>query len=296
MFYYYIGLLKYFRKLFIDKDNMAYTTIDDLFKLIRGSNRYQITIVVIMFVIGYTTDFVFNEMPLLETLPIVDYNDTNTNSYINAITNTYNNNYTNTSNSTTEIKQITKQLNYHLCKTHNFTINKHLTKTYSWVYENNIYCDKNKVSFLSWCMVGGSFIGTLLSQLSNFYGTRKTIISGATLFIIGSATLLFETLDSLFLGNFILGLSNGLIFMTKNIIMTEIADEHSRVYFLGASLGGASFVTIIAYAFVDYNVNWRYYYYGHAGLCFTMLIVYVVFSVENPRFYLLCNDFFHYKK
>lgn len=248
-----------------------YSTIEDLIKLIKGNNSYQICIIIVMFTLGFVSDFSFNEMPLLETLPIIYYKENN--------------------------RTIQTQLNYTICTEQpEFKINITETKTHSWVYEYEFYCNKVLVSMLGWTMVGGSFIGTLFSQSSNFYGTRKIMIVGGLLFSLGTLILVFDSRSSLFIGNTILGISNGLIFMTKNIILTEISDHKTRSYLLGISLGGSSLVTIIAYAFVDNNINWRYYYYFNGCICFIMTLFYYWFSVENPCFYAIYRDFQMFKK
>jgi len=42
---------------------------------------------------------------------------------------------------------------------------------------------------------------------------------------------------------------------------------------------------------VDNNINWRIYYYTLAAICLAVTICYLLFSVENPRFYGVCKDY-----
>ena len=54
-------------------------------------------------------------------------------------------------------------------------------------------------------------------------------------------------------------------------------------------------MTIVAYFLVDNNVNWRIYYYSLGGICFLLNILYIFFSVENPRYFALKQNFDEFK-
>jgi len=46
---------------------------------------------------------------------------------------------------------------------------------------------------------------------------------------------------------------------------------------------------------VDNNINWRIYYYIQGVLCLIITAIYLIFSVENPRFYGVYRDFANFR-
>ena len=166
-------------------------TVYDLLLKIRGNRSYQYNIILVTLTIDFITGTLFNIFPLLETLPYVEYTDS-------------------------EGIQQNAQLDYNICN-ENFIVDVEKTKKYSWVNEYKVYCNKEIISLLGWTMVGGSLIGVIFAQSSHAYGTRIIFIIGGFIFSIGIIIMALDNIKGILIGNFLLGIANGFIFITKNL-------------------------------------------------------------------------------
>lgn len=250
--------------------NKSCDNVESIMKKYKGNFYYQYMIVFSTFIIGFMSDFTYIILSFMQTTPIVYYNK-------NGV-------------------QIEEQLNYDTCTNYpKFEINYNKSFTNSFAFQYNIYCDKNKIALLMLTMVGGSFVGTILSQYSNIIGKKIIFSTGGFLYTLGTFVILMDSLSFLYIGNFTLGVANGLIYMNRNMIITETLDNESRPFFIGISIGGFSAALIIIYTLVSYDVNWRIYY---SFLCiFSILITsnFIFLSAENPIFFANKRNYDSYK-
>ena len=187
----------------MSKVNIVHST-DKLLELIGNNNKYQYTVVILLFLISLSLELGYMGVPVMETAPIIQYTDYNGTTH----------------------KSL---MNYNLCK-YNHTLVLNESKS-TWVLDYDIYCDKFKVSMLGSLMCLGGLIGSLIVQYIRRFGARFSLLISCYLNIFSLMLLLIPDLTFLYIADFLLGLSNIMSFMLRLNIMSEITGNKSRSYF-----------------------------------------------------------------
>ena len=246
-----------------DEDISSYST-DKILELVGNSNKYQYTVVIILFMIALSCEVGFYGVPMMLTTPVINYIDKQGDNH-------------------------TTLMNYSMCK-FNHTLVLSESKS-TWVIDFEIYCDKFKVSMLGTLMCLGGLTGTVLVQYIKTYGSRYALLVSCIINITSTFLLLFPNLLFLYLADFFLGMSNIMSFMLRINIMSEITGKHNRAHFNNFILSGGGTSLIIVYLIFENNYNWRFIYFGSAALLVISTSLFYFLTVENFRYFFIKGDY-----
>lgn len=184
--------------------------------------------------------------------------------------------------------KITTVLEYKMCS-FPFNINEDLSMQ-TWLIENDIYCDKLKTSILGASYGLGLMLGNTAINLFKKIGARKGITIVNCIIAISALFLFIENYYCILVFNVLM--SSGMTGekLLKASILTEFSDKKYRSYFLTTTVFCSAITAIISFALFVTSVPWRIVYGGCSFLLLISTLIFFIYSVENPRFYLLTND------
>jgi len=237
---------------------------DKILEMIGNNNKYQYTVVILLFIISLSLEIGYIGVPVMETAPIIQYTDDNNITY-------------------------KKLMNYSLCK-YNHTLVLNESKS-TWVIDYNIYCDKFKVSMLGTLMCLGGLTGTIFVQYLKKFGARFALIIACLINMFSTLLLLFPNVVILYIADFFFGMSNIMSFILRLNIMSEITGKQNRSYFNNLIISGGGTTIIIIYLLFDNNFNWRFIYFGSFILLIISTTLFYFLTVENFRYYYVKGDY-----
>jgi MFS family permease len=236
---------------------------------IGDDGKYQKSIVLLIFLLWCTCDFLSISIPYLEVnrkISILEPKDNTT---------------------------IIKTLDYSICKNvQNFKEKTTEISGHSWTIEFDIECSEKYVGMIGSFIFIGVFIGSFLFQiLPDYIGRKRTI--QISCFFYAFSLFSFTYFKSFFLifSNLIFNqIFASLAGMTGFMYVLEICSKEKRSSY-GAFINSGFSVSGMFYIFIYKQLNnWRYSFYIATAInLFTWYLLYV-FLVESPRFYLVQNN------
>lgn len=242
--------------------------LEVLFKLAGNSNRYQVIISVITFVIWINVNFLSVSVGLLEKNPHISYYDSGLNKTVNGT------------------------MNATICQWEgNYTITRNYSHSLTSTFE--VYCSPIKTGVIGSSTFAGNLIGCFLFQyMVEKFGRRKTIfyLLFPALFSIFALAISFDfwmmALFLFFVEGFCVALAN-----TSFLLSSENTDSKTRSV-LGAFINSAFGVCGVLYTLLyKYVGSWRIVFMLSMFFQLGVLTVFLKFTYESPRFFLTKNDF-----
>ena len=204
--------------------------IEKLINKAGGTGRYQIIILIIGFWIWNSISLIQTSIPILERMPLVEYQN--------------------------EITDLT----YEICEKDYKLIKKY---NYSWISDMNIECDQEKVGYIGTFSYSGLTLGNFLFSIISKYLMHKQII---IIFTLSYVAILFLTT---FIQNFylrliiifIIGICQGISLPSTLAIISESVSSKKRSLFASiVNVGYSTCPILYTYIYV-YFPNWKYVFW-----------------------------------
>lgn len=239
---------------------MVSVTVEDGLEIVGDNHKYQITLTILLFLIGTISDIPFHAVPVMETNPIVSFQSNNQ---------THND-----------------IINYTICQNFNYTVNTSASKS-TWVLDYNIYCDKLYVSFIGFFVLLGGLLGTILIHFLKEQSRKWPFIIVSLVMSFSSILLLHKNYFLLIIYNMICGMCGIMLYVWRINTITEITSKESRSYYNNVQLSSGNFCVILIFTLFNDDVNWRIFFFGNAILLNLLIFFYFRTYIENPRFFYL---------
>ena len=239
--------------------------IDKIIDLCGTKNKYQYILVFISFISWINNMMVSIALPFLEKTPEIIYIDPKTK----------------------EIK--TSHLNYTICTWDKSLYNISKIDKYSWVNEFNISCDRFKTGLIGTLNFSGSFLGSItLNFFADYFGRKNTIIYSLILYIILNTWVAFmKSFYFVMLGNFILNALNTYINYTMLMMVEEVTNSKLRGNFGTFINSGFPACGLVYFPLFIHLKTWQKVFIVNSIIAFSMLILFLIFSFESPRYFFL---------
>jgi MFS family permease len=243
--------------------------IDKIIDLCGTKNKYQYILVFISFISWINNMMVSIALPFLEKTPEIIYIDPKTK----------------------EIK--TSHLNYTICTWDKSLYNISKIYEYSWVNEFNISCDQVKTGLIGSLNFGGSFLGSItLNFFADNFGRKNTIIYSLILYIILNTWVVFmKSFYFVMMGNFILNALNTYINYTMLMMVEEVTNSKLRGNFGTFINSGFPACGLVYFPLFIYLKTWQKVFIVNSIIAFSMLILFLIFSFESPRYFFFKGNF-----
>lgn len=225
-----------------------------------GMGRYQISILLIAFLVWACVSIHNTSLAMLEKVPLVTYTNQNG-------------------------KEITAPLTYDLCSSKNYTIVE--SYDYSWVIDLGIECNEKKVGLIGAFTYSGLCAGCFLFSIMSKFMTPKTIIIfSLCVYVAGICSITFIQSFYYRLGVILfLGMGNGMSTFTSMSIVNESVEAKYRPLCNGIINIGYSFSAIIFTPLYVYLTQWRYVVWIQNALGVTLIILYLIVLNNSPRYF-----------
>jgi len=238
---------------------------ENIIKSVGGHGKYQLTVSILLFLIGVCADFYYFYVSLMETPPFVEYYDGH--------------NY------------VIEQSNYQICQKP-FIIVENISKM-TWVYEYNIFCIKWKVSLIGYSICFGAMFGCYIIKFLQRRGQKICFIFVSFLIILATPLIFIKKFYVLLMCNFLFGFGYISIMILRNSIMTEITDLKYRSFFINANISTGILSAIIYYFIFSMDLRWDIVYSVNAlSLAFFVVIFWRVVD-DSPCYFYMKNDKFN---
>jgi hypothetical protein len=240
---------------------------DKIFKRIGNNGKYQKMVLLMFCLFTGCGEFFIIYNAFMETKPIINYTDPNTNITYSEV-----------------------PLSYDICSLNvPYEINWEKTKS-SWIVDFAISCEKVKTSLLYTFLGIGGIFGVLSSSLVSKIGYKKYMIAISCIMLLSIGLLFIKNYYILLFVNFLMGFSCYPMFNLRTTILTEITDKKYRAYYLFAICVAAASWQIIMFTMFLLGIEWRFVYGGCGLILLCSLTLWKLFYIENPRFFLLRNN------
>jgi hypothetical protein len=242
--------------------------IEKIIELSGNKNRFQYFLEIIIILYWINCNLLSVSLPYLENTSIVSYYDSEKN------------------------ETIKESMNYDLCKMEkDETFEIVETYKYSWVIEQNLECDKVKTGLIGTIAFTGNMLGALSYPfVSKFFGQKKCLLIGTSLFIILLIICLFINEFWFYLITLIIcNIGSNLMCYSTLTIAGEISAPKLRALFgsltnFGFGAGGIFY--IIMFWVLD---SWKWVFIICAIFLFVLGIIVIIFFLESPRYVLQKN-------
>ena len=224
-----------------------------------GAGRYQIIILIIGFFIWQSLSIHNTSIPMLETAPIVNYNNTE------------------------------NKLDYDICKNGNYKVVE--TFGFSWIIDMKIECDRTKVgligSFTNFGLTAGSL---LFSVISKCLTLRQMIIYFVFIYVFFLfLTTVVNSFEFRLFCLFCLGICNSMANMSTMTLVSESVSSKKRSLFAGIiNVGYSSCPIIYTYLYVILG-SWKYIFWLQNIIGITCGVMYFIVVEDSPRMFFSKN-------
>jgi MFS family permease len=244
--------------------------LEKIYSLAGDEHRYQYIILIITFIVWTNVNVLPISLAYLEKLPDVNFTNPKTKEFANNV-----------------------QLNYTICEYGKDSYNVTQTYNYSWVIEYNITCDPIQTGLIGTSIFAGEILGSVIFKVfSDKLGRKATAIYSASfLFIILISFTFAANITQIFIFTIIGGFVSTNTAFGSYFLVTEVVSSRRRAIFTALINTAFSFCGILYILLFKYLNNWRVIFYFASFLTITILIVYILYTIESPRLWLAKGDF-----
>lgn len=237
--------------------------IDKLIDLCGTKNKYQFILLGISFICWANNMLTAIGLPFLEKVPEV--------SYI----------------SSTGVEEISL-LNYTICEWDKSKYKIHKSFDYSWVIQTDIICDQIKTGLLGSATFTGNFCGSILFNLVvDSFGRKKTFLFSIGMFcIFNTSIIFFTTYYPIIIFNFLLNIFAVFTNYSCLLLTEEVTSVSYRGIFGTIINAGFPSCALIYFPLFNFLGKWQYVFAINSGLAGLMLVIFLIYSYESPRYYI----------
>lgn len=238
--------------------------IEKLIERAGNDSRYQYMMLLLIFFLYGTSEFITIAIPYVEVKPIISI----------------------------LVKGVPQEvnINYSLCeefKLNNKTpsIVESLTR-HSIVYDFNIYCNQLATTLIGTIIFSGILIGSLISHhFSDNFGRKKTVVLFGILYILSCFLYsLINNLEVLYINLFFSGFCYIIVALSSVVLLNEVLRPERRAIFSSILYSAYSLFGIVYPLFFHYLNTWKVIFLiiGISHLIFYS--VFFLYVEESPRF------------
>lgn len=236
---------------------------DMIIEVVGGHHKYQIINCFILLFVGSCADFYYFYISLMVTTPMVEFKKGD----ISAIS----------------------TFNYDYCTSdYEFILREDLSKQ-TWITKD-IICSKFLVSLITASICFGALMGAIFIKFLQPLGNRRGIVFNCFIIMASTCILLINNYYVILISNVLFGFGQICIFIMRNSFVSEITDKKYRSYFMKTQMISGITSSIIYFTTYNYNVKWTIMYPINCAALLLFVILLIIFSRENPRFYLVKNE------
>lgn len=243
---------------------------DKIVAAIGNNSTYQKRLVLVVFLLWMTVDFIAISIPYLEVNRKVTLFDPHEKQFKNV------------------------SLNYTICaQEKNFKNKTAEISGHSWTIEFDIECDPSLVGLIGSFAFTGVLIGSFSFQvIPDLIGRKTTIIFSTIVFII--SLVLFCSIKSLkfIYANLIVNqMFSNICLLTTFMMTLEIVSIEDRSFY-GAVINSAfSFCGVIFISLYKYLNDWRECFFLATTFNFVVLLIFCTVAIESPRYYVYKQEY-----